>query len=188
MGAESPLTPEGGEGVWGGGRWWWVSSPTQGVLFVCRHASACGVGATGSSRLACGVFSLGRLRVHGRSLCVTAMEALWVHGGGYLAAQWRRFGGVFDVIYQAHCKRTPAGDFHARRRCHATWRYVPDRHYTRSHASSRTHAHAEGPQGVCGGGADVCMPLARVRERGMMVWAWARSPVCAREWQCGGGM
>ena len=138
MGAESPLTPEGGEGVWGGGRWWWVSSPTQGVLFVCRHASACGVGATGSSRLACGVFSLGRLRVHGRSLCVTAMEALWVHGGGYLAAQWRRFGGVFDVIYQAHCKRTPAGDFHARRRCHATWRYVPDRHYTRSHASSRT--------------------------------------------------
>ena len=59
---------------------------------------------------------------------------------------------------------------------------------THGRTQAAGHAHAEGPQGVCGGCADVCMPLARVRERGMMVWAWARSPVCAREWQCGGGM
>ena len=71
----------------------------------------------------------------------SAKQALWVYIGGVLVARWWRFGSIFSFTLWAHCKLTPAGDFHARRRCHATWRYIQNGYYTQSLAGSRTRTH-----------------------------------------------
>ena len=53
---------------------------------------------------------------------------------------------------------------------------------THSRTLAAGHTVAEGPQGVSGWRAGVCMSLARAWEADAMVCAWAWRKVCACEW------
>ena len=103
--------------------------------------------------------------------CGCAVVALWVRSGGALVAKLVAF-------LKAQWLLTPLGDFHARRRCHASRRYVISREHAKKVAGL---AHVEGPHGVCGQRVNVCMPLARARGTDAMALAWAWRTVCACE-------
>ena len=83
MGAESPLTPEGGEGGWGGGRWWGVNSPA--VPPIVRDGAI----EAGARR----VFTWLAVCLRALPLCHRyggAVGAQWWLSGCAVVALWRR--------------------------------------------------------------------------------------------------
>ena len=54
---------------------------------------------------------------------------------------------------------------------------------THSRSQAAGHAVVEGPQGVCGWRAGVCVSLGRACEADAMVCARAWRKVCAHEWK-----